>query len=169
MPKIAKRHQYADYLNIGTTASKNWVLMGTGFTKIDEEPGAQTETSKYVNEVTSSTEIVSYETSFPFDADQVLTEDAIDALYQVGRNHYVGEDAEFEYCRVELWNPVSDESTTLFEARLFTVAAEISSISGDNKQVVSGTLHAIGDPTEGTFDTSSNTFESASEAETTAE
>jgi hypothetical protein len=41
--KVIKRHEYADYLNIGTTASPNWVLMGTGFTQIDEEPGAQSE------------------------------------------------------------------------------------------------------------------------------
>ena len=151
---IVKRHQYADYLNIGTSASPSFVLMGTGFTKIDEEPGAQTETSKYVNEVTSSTEVVSYETQFPFDADQIIDEDAVDALYQVGRNHYVGEDAEFEYVRVELWNDN--------EARLFKVAAEISTISGENKQVVSGTLHAIGDPTLGTFSTSTKTFTAAS-------
>lgn len=160
--KIVKRHQYADYLNTGTSDTTNYVLMGTGFTKIDEEPGAQTETSKYVNEVTSSTEIVSYETSFPFDADQVVSEEAVDALYQVGRNHYVGEDAEFEYVRVELWDPASDDSTTEFSARKFTVAAEVSTISGDNKQVVSGTLHAIGDPVQGTFDTSTKTFTAAS-------
>lgn len=158
MPKIVKRHQYADYLNVGTSDAPNFVLMGTGFTTLDEEPGAQTETSKYVNEVTSSTEIVSYESSFPFDADQVIDQEAVDALYQVGRNHYVGEDAEFEYVRVELWNAAEDGG---YEARKFTVAAEVATISGENKQVISGTLHAIGDPTQGTFDTSTNTFTAA--------
>lgn len=162
MRKIIKRHQYADYLNVGTSNDPEYVLMGTGFTKIDEEPGAQTETSQYVNEVTSSTEIVSYETSFPFDTDQVITEKAVNALYLVGRNHYVGEDAEFEYVRVELWNSAADDdSGTVYEARKFNVAAEVATISGDHKQVVSGTLHAIGDPVIGTFDTSSNTFMAA--------
>lgn len=155
---IVKRHQYADYLNVGTTDTPSWVLMGTGFTTLDEEPGAEVETTKYVNEVTSSSEIVSYEASFPFEADQYMGQEAVEALYEVGRNHYVGEDAEFEYVRVELWN---GDATSGYEARKFKVAVEVSSISGENKQVISGTLHTIGDPTLGTFVVSTLTFTEA--------
>ena len=56
---VIRRHQYADYLNVGTADAAKWVLMGTGFTTLDEEPGAQTESVKYVNEVSSSSSIVS--------------------------------------------------------------------------------------------------------------
>ena len=31
------RHQYADYLNVGTTEEPQWELMGFGFTTLDEE------------------------------------------------------------------------------------------------------------------------------------
>ena len=44
---VIRRHQYADYLNVGTAEAAKWVLMGTGFTTLDEEPGAQTESVKY--------------------------------------------------------------------------------------------------------------------------
>ena len=70
---VIRRHQYADYLNVGTAEAAKWVLMGTGFTTLDEEPGAQTESVKYVNEVSSSSSIVSYETTFPFEAEQILS------------------------------------------------------------------------------------------------
>ncbi|MCD8208334.1 MAG: hypothetical protein LUD72_10390 [Bacteroidales bacterium] len=159
MPNIVKRHQYADYLNIGSSDSPNWVLMGTGFTTLDESPGAQTETSKYVNEVTSSTEVVSYESTFDFEADQVISEDAVNAIYEVGRNHKVGQDAEFEYVRVELWDP--DASGNEYAARKFDVAVEVSTISGENKQIIDGTLHAIGDPVLGTFNTANKSFTEA--------
>ena len=131
---VIRRHQYADYLNVGTADAAKWVLMGTGFTTLDEEPGAQTESVKYVNEVSSSSSIVSYETTFPFEAEQIATEEAITAIYEVGRNHYVGADAEFEYCRVELWNPAgaAEDAGHSFEARKFVVAVEVSDFTGEN-------------------------------------
>lgn len=158
---IIKRHQYADYLNVGSESKEDYVLMGAGFTTLNEEPGAQTESAKYVNEASASSSVVGYETTFPFEADQIPEEKAIDALYEVGRNHYVGSDAEFDYIRVELWNPGSTANT--FEARKFVVSAEISSFSGENKMQISGNLNAVGDPVLGTFDTSTKTFTPASE------
>ncbi len=162
--KVIKRHEYADYLNVGTQGTAEWVLMGVGFTTLDEEPNAQTETVKYICDRSSSSSVIGYETSFPYEAEQIADEKAIDAIYTVGRNHYVGEDAEMEYCRVELWNKASAANT--YEARKFLVSVEVSSISGENKMAISGNLNAIGDPVLGTFNTTTKTFEeSAIEAD----
>ena len=161
---VIKRHQYADYLNVGESDAAEFVLMGAGFTTLDEEPGAQSESVKYVNDASASSSVVGYETTFPFEAEQIKDEKAIDALYEVGRNHYLGSDAEFEYVRVELWNPTVDGEGKVFEARQFVVSAEISSISGENKMTLSGNLNAVGDPVLGTFDTSTKKFTAASEA-----
>lgn len=153
---VIRRHQYADYLNVGDSETPNWVLMGAGFTTLDEEPGAQTESVKYVNEVSASSSITSYETTFAFEAEQIVTEEAVNAIYEVGRNHYVGAEAEFEYCRVELWNPGVEENT--FEARKFIVAVEVSDFTGENKMTMSGNLNAVGDPVLGTFNTTTLAF-----------
>ena len=104
-----------------------------------------------------------YETSFPFEAEHIVEEEAVDAIYMVGRNHYTGSDAEFEYCRVELWNKASggSASATAYEARKFRVSCEVSDYSGDNKQTISGNLNAVGDPVLGTFDISSKKFTEA--------
>lgn len=163
---VIRRHQYADYLNVGTSETPQWALMGTGFTTLDEEPGAQTESVKYVNEVSASSSIVSYETTFPFEAEQIATEEAITAIYEVGRNHYVGADAEFEYCRVELWNPAETDAgaKNTFEARKFIVAAEVADFTGENKMTISGNLNAVGDPILGTFDTTALAFTPATTA-----
>ena len=87
MPNVIKRHQYADYLNVGTVATPNFVLMGTGFTTLDEEPNAQTESVKYVNDKSSSSSVVGYETSFPFEAEQFFNDTATTEIYNIGRNH----------------------------------------------------------------------------------
>ena len=162
MPKVnvIKRHQYADYLNVGTEATPEWVLMGTGFTTLDEEPNAQTESVKYVCDKSASSSVIGYETSFPYEAEQIQDEKAIEAIYTIGRNHYIGADAEIEYCRVELWNKATGTNT--FEARKFLVSVEVSSFAGENKMTISGNLNAVGDPVLGTFNTTTKKFTEAS-------
>ncbi len=154
---VTKRHEFADYLNIQTEETPSFVLMGTGFTTLDENPGAQTSKKKYVNEAASSSSITSYETVFPFESDLIIQQEAVLALYNVGRNHCTGSDAEFQYVRVELWDKV-DGKPNEFAARLFTVSAEISSISGEDEIAVSGNLNAVGDPVNGTFNTETKAF-----------
>ena len=157
---VVKRHQYADYLNVGTEATPDWAFMGAGFKTLDENPNAQTDSVKYVCDKSASSSVESYETSFPYEADQIVDEDAIDFIYNIGRNHMVGADAETEYVRVELWNRATGNNT--FEARKFLVSVEVASISGENKMNISGNLNAVGDPVLGTFNTTTKTFTAAS-------
>ena len=139
------RHQFADYLNCGTADNPDWQLMGYGFTAINETFGASTESTKYVNDKAESTDVVSYS-----------SEAAIQALYNVGRNHVTGDGTIFEYVRVELWDET--ETANTFKARKFEVSAEVSEISGDNKQELSGNLNGRGDPINGTFNTTTKAF-----------
>ena len=159
---VVQRHMFADYLNVSTDESPKFVLMGTGFKTLDEEPGAKSESKKYVNEKSSSSSVSSYETKFPFDSDLIRAQEAVIALYNVGRNHALGSDAEFEYVRVELWNPATGE-TNEYAARKFIVSAEVSSISGESDISVSGNLNAVGDPIDGTFNTKTCTFAQSGE------
>ena len=153
--KAIQRHDIADYLNVGTSGEPKWVLMGYGFTTLDEEFGAQSESSKYIHEPSEYSSVVAYTSVFPFTTHMIPDEEAVNALYAVGRNHLTGEEAEFEYCRVELWDTKTEGK---FAARKFTVSAEVTKMSGDNKQEVSGNLNAVGDPVNGTFDTKTKTF-----------
>lgn len=115
---VVQRHQIADYLNIGTSESPNWVLMGVGFTSLNETFGAESESSKYVNEASESSSVTSYKSAFPFEAHLIKSQEAVNALYTVGRNHLVGAEAEFEYCRVELFEGKASAEST-YAARKF--------------------------------------------------
>lgn len=158
---VTKRHDFADYLGLQEEGETAFVLMGTGFTTLDENPGAKTSKKKYINEAASSSSITSYETVFPFESDLIVQQEAVLALYRVGRNHCTGSDAEFPYVRVELWDK-ADGKANEFAARMFTVSAEISSISGEDEIAVSGNLNAVGDPIDGTFNTETRVFTPAS-------
>lgn len=152
------RNMIADYLLVGSA----YELMGTGFTQLDESPSAQTDSETYINEVTASADITGYETEFGYESRMIPSQKAIYALYKTGRDHDTGDAAQFEYVRVDLFNPIGSASDTSAEytARKFTVANEVSDIEGGGgeKISVSGTLHAVGDPVQGKFDTVSKEF-----------
>ena len=157
------RNTVADYINVaaaGETAS--YELMGTGFTAIDENPGAKSSKETYVNEVTSSSDITGYETAFDYTSRLIPSQAAILALWKDGRDHKVGAEAHHTYVRVDLWNPIGEPSaqSAEFAARQFTVSNEVSKFAGNGgeKIEVTGTLNAVGDPILGKFDTVSKTF-----------
>ena len=162
--KTVYRKGVADYLNVGTTGEPKYVLMGVGFESLDEEPGAKTETTCYIHESTSSSTITQYETKFPYKSEVIADEEAIMSLYKTGRDHEIGEAAEREYVRVDLYETTSSENT--YKARKFRVCNEISSFTGEGggKLKVEGTLNAVGDPIQGTFNVSTKTFAPAGAA-----
>ncbi|WP_252237416.1 hypothetical protein, partial [Clostridium sp. ZBS17] len=144
------RFKIADYLKVG----EEFCFMGAGFNTLDETVGAQTDSKTYINDKTSTTTVKGYQTEFPYDTDMVKDGKAGMALYTVGRDHKTGVDAEFEYVRVDLYDPVENK-TNLFKARNFKVAAVVSDSKGNGGEVMvnTGTLSCAGDPMQGYFDT----------------
>lgn len=153
------RKDVADYLNIGSSESEEWVLLGYGFESLDEEPGAQTDTTCYINEETSSTSIIKYVAKFPYVSEMIPDEKGIKNLWSTGRNHEVGEAAERDFIRVDLYDPVT-ESDGEYQARKFRVSNEVSKFSGDGgeKLKVEGSLNVKGSITQGTFNVKTKKF-----------
>lgn len=155
------RYNVADYLSTG---EGTFALMGVGFNTLDENPTAQKDAKTYINQKAQTTQIKSYQPTFPFDTDLISDEEAVMAIYDIGRNQKTGEDAELEYVRVELFKPVADKENT-FEARKFKVAVEVSNITGEGGGIMkmTGNLNGVGDFVSGTFDTTTKTFTEAAE------
>ncbi len=153
------RHQIADYLNTGSSETPQFSLMGVGFNTLDENPNAQTDGKTYIHQKAQSSQIKNYQTQFPFDTDLIASEAAVMALYDIGRNQKTGAEAELEYVRVELFQPVEAQENT-FRARKFKVAVAVTGIAGAGGEAVkvTGTLHGVGDPICGTFHTTTKMF-----------
>lgn len=152
------RNAIADYMEVGDT----YELMGTGFTSLNESPNAQTDSETYINETTASTDVTGYETEFSYESRLIPSQKAIYRLYKQGRDHATGEAAKNTYVRVDLFNPIGTpgDDNAEYTARQFVTANEVSDIEGDGgeKISVSGTLHCVGDPVLGKFDTVTKTF-----------
>ncbi len=161
MPKVM-RYQVADYLGITTTSGGSsttaYYLMGTGFTKIDEEANPKIDTKAYVSDKGSSSTVTGYERTFPYEFDHIKSQEAIDALYAVGHDDKIGEAAEFDYVRVDLYDAA--ETTGSYTACKWKVCAEVGTVGGEGGELMtgSGTLHAIGDAIAGTFAVATKTF-----------
>ena len=81
---VKQRYQEADYLNVGA-GTEQYVFMGTGFTKIDDSPSAQTTSKRYVNNKSTTKSIGSYDWSAPFEMDMIESEEAVKHIVDIGR------------------------------------------------------------------------------------
>ena len=153
------RYHIADYLNVGTSESPQFALMGIGFTSLNENPNAQEDEKIYINQKSSTTKVKSYNTEFEFNAELIREEEATMKIYDISRNHKVGAEAIVEYVRVELWEEVEGEKDT-YKARKFAASVVVSSNSADGGEPITqeGTLKAVGDFVPGKFNTTTRTF-----------
>ncbi|MBZ9608634.1 hypothetical protein G9F73_012525 [Clostridium estertheticum] len=151
---IRKRKIQANYLKV----KEDFELLGTGFTELNESPSAQTASKRYINQSSASQSITGYEWSTSFNADQIVSENAIDYIRKIGEMQLTGVDTETEYLIVDLDKPSVGEEES-FRARQFNVAIQVDSFDDNDGELgISGSLLGISDPIEGTFDISTKTF-----------
>jgi len=146
-----KRKIQANYLKV-----TEFELLGTGFTELNESPSAQTTSKRYINQSSASQSITGYEWNTSFNADQIVSEVAIEHIREIGEMQKTGSDTETDYVIVDLDKPAE---TAGFRARKFKVAISVDSFEDNDGELgITGSLLGISDPVEGTFDTSTKTF-----------
>ena len=155
--KVKGRNGIANYLNVGKE-SDEYVLMGAGFTELNETPAAQTSSKKYINDKNATKRIVGYDWSTPFNTDEIRDEKAIDFICNIGEMQLVGDDCETDYVIVDL-----DKSTSVaneYSARKFRVAIEVAEFptSDEGDMTATGNLLAVGDLIKGKFNTVTKVF-----------
>lgn len=149
---IRKRKVQANYLKVGEA----FELLGTGFTELNESPSAQTSSKRYVNQSSSSQSVTGYEWSSSFNADQILSEKAIEHIRKIGEMQLTGADTEAEYIIVDLDKAAQ---TTGYRARKIKVAIAVDSFDDNDGELgISGTFLGQSDPIEGTFDITTKSF-----------
>lgn len=165
---VKKRRNIANYLNTASgETSAVYSLMGIGFTELNEQPSAQTKSKRYINMASASQSVTGYEPSWPFTADQIRSESALNLICEIGELRKTGADAETDMVIVDLDKPVSESENT-FTARRQKVAIAVSSFGDeDGEMTCEGDLLGIGDVETGTFNTQSKTFTSTTTSKAT--
>ena len=146
--KIAMRPQVQHYLGGN--------LCGPGWKKFSENPGANTEDTLYINSTTASSDTTDYTASYDIEADLMYTEPSIKAVYDIAANRKIGEEAVLEHIKVDTFSG---------EAWKDSVAVSISSIDGEKKMSLTGTLNVRGESVKGTYNAETKEFTPATESE----
>ena len=159
MAKQTQRRDLADYINIATSGTADFKLMGTGFTALDESPNAKSEKKTYVCDKSSTSRVNGYEPSWKADIDRIEDEAAIAFILKIGEEQLTGADAEADIVRVNKNQKVASSSGEYY-ARKIHVSIEVSDLAGKAGEgaTISAKFNQIGDITIGKFKLADKTF-----------
>lgn len=149
---IRKRKIQANYLKV----AEAFELLGAGFTELNESPSAQTSSKRYINQSSATQSVVGYEWGTSFNADQIVSESAIEYIRNIGEMQLTGSETETEYIIVDL-----DQAalTSGFRARKFKIAIAVDGFEDNDGELgITGNFLGSNDPILGTFDTELKTF-----------
>lgn len=156
MGKI-KRSEILTYINTTPSSTATYQLLGTGVVSgnIEMNPDILTET--YIHEDTATIAVQSYAPTMPVEITPVNGEAVFEYLDALRKARAVLGDCETDI--VNVWNYESGGPTAA-PAEKQDVSIQIDSFGGDGGQAakLSVTINYQGDPTTGTFNTSTKAF-----------
>lgn len=156
------REKLVHFLNIGSSTTASYALLGDGITSLTEEFNPETETKQYINQANGVTTIKSYTPSISVEKEYIKNEAVQTWMNEKVRLLPTGSDAESDYIRVNLF----DETTTTNEYKAVKrkCSYQIDSVGGDagSELITALTLGGIGDGIQGTFNVQTKTFTTAS-------
>ncbi len=141
-----KRTQVIPAMNLGTNSAPDWVVCGDGWTKFSESPNAQTESTKYINMESETTDTVSYSPKYSFECDLLASERTVKEIYGIAKGRKTGSDCVRPFLVIDKFDPAPSGG---FVAWYEELAVAVSSIDGDKKMTVSGDLNGQGDTIKG--------------------
>lgn len=153
---LVLRCQWESYMQCGTGESKTFNLIGEGFTTFPEAKNPKEYTRKYVNYKTEKTDVIGYSPSISYSCDCIAGEPVVEEIIEITDKELIGTATHREIVSVNCWEETTDGK---FAATKRTYAI-IPDGKGDGTDalIYTGTMKAISDLVEGTFDRSTKTF-----------
>jgi hypothetical protein len=150
---IRKRKTVANYLKVNGA----YELLGSGFTELNESFSPQTSSKRYINQASATQSISGYEWSTSFNADQIVSNVAIEYIRSIAELLKTGADTETEYVIVDLDKATGVEGE--YYARKINVAIAVDSTDDNDGELGnSGNFLGQSDPVEGIFNVTTKTF-----------
>ena len=159
-PKIIKRSQLAEYLNVsGVLDAPQWERIGFGVESKNTDFAPEVEEMQYIHEDSATSNVKSYAMTSEFDIKAAKGSPVFEYLDKLRIKRAIYADADTQVLEVRLYEPVDGEDG-VFNATMQNVAVAASSIgdAAEDPLTLSASIHGKGDPVEGTFDYNSKTF-----------
>lgn len=162
MNAIAMRPEIQIYFNLGTEAVPSWKRCGNGWIKFAENPNAQTESVLYINQSSESKDTVSYSPEYSVEADLLYNDPTVKLVYGIAKDRKTGSDATIDVVIADAFDKLENGACVARRERL---SVAITSLDGQKKMKMTGSLNGQGDGVKGSFNIESLTF--TPEGETT--
>lgn len=154
------RYMLQEYYGIPGTAGGEVTFhyMNKGFTQLNEDGNAQTESEAYIGDKNATPSVTGYENSWAFETQYIHGDPVCEDIRDIGLYQKTGAEAEREMVSIDLMQAGGTEGT--YKARKFKIAVETTPPQGEPRAVttMSGTIHQLGDMETGTFNPETKTF-----------
>lgn len=151
------RHQFETYMDLGTSGSPDFNLIGEGFTSLSESKNPKEYTRKYVNKTVEQSDVIGFSPSIAYNCDAISDDPVVAEIIDITDGEAKGDDTHRDIVTVNLWQPGGTEGTYVACKRNYSV---IPSNKGDGTDalVYTGTFKAVGDKVTGVFAPATKTF-----------
>lgn len=143
---LVTRTKIIPAVNLGTEEAPDWEICGKGWTKFSESPNAQTESTKYINMESETTDTTSYSPKYGFECDLMALERSIKRIYDIAKGRKTGSECVLPFLIIDKFDPVEGGGYVAWYEKL---AVAVSSIDGEKKMKMSGDLNGQGDTVKG--------------------
>lgn len=144
------RTKIIPFINLAPADSETpqYEKCGYGWKAFSENPNAQTESTKYINMESETTDTTSYSPQYSFECDLMSSEPTIKEIYSIAKERKTYGDCVREFVIVDAFNKV-DSAANAYVAWKENLAVAVTSIDGDKKMSISGNLNGQGDTVKG--------------------
>lgn len=154
MADFIKRSEVFTYIDVGT----GYELFDAGVMELNDELNPNVVAEGYIMDTVASSTLENYEPSFVFTMRSSKTDPVAAYLRNLGKTLAVGTDAETSVIRFDGWEQEMDGTVA---AQKFNVSVALDYTDNGaalERTEMAGTLLILGDPIDGTFNTTDNTF-----------
>lgn len=153
----------AHYFDVGT-AEEPKIELGGVITQLDESSNPTESEKQYIHQKTKTTKVTGFADEFPITMDMVKGDAVFEYFYDIFRNRKTGTEAQVTHYIVELWNETA-ANTYKCRKQVQTVSIDTKTANSGEQINISGTLKAVSDFVDGTFNVETKQFTPTATAE----
>ena len=106
--KRIKRSRFATFLNVGTSAAPNYARFGKGIEEQKINYNPETETVKYIDEDSSTTEVTGYAPAYDTTQKTYENEPIFEYMYEKMRLRAIGDQAKSDDLKVYMFRKLAE-------------------------------------------------------------
>lgn len=129
------RDQIVSYLNTTPDSTATWALLGLGVSEYAIEMNPQTETSKWIIDKNSTTELTSYQMQGSVTQKCYFGDEIYDFVNELRRNEAVGASAKSQVLDIDIYDSQESGGSTTYAATLHDCIVTVSSYGGEDAEL----------------------------------